>query len=332
MAKCIFKNAERYQKCKKMNTPVFSVIIPIYNVERQLDKCVQSIINQTYSDIEIILVDDGSPDNCPAMCDEYAKRDKRIKVIHKENGGLSDARNKGLKAATGKYVMFVDSDDYIELSTCESLLPFAEKDYDIISGNGIAEGANKKLTQKVEPKVCYTGKEYLKVALERGSMPVAAWLYAYRRNFLKENDLSFKYGITHEDEQFTPRAFLKADKVINSQVSFYHYIIRENSITTNKNLSKNILDLYETCLELETIYFDVNDEKLEKLLKDSLVMKYLSLFQDGKGYQYGKEYAPKYFVRRNAYLKRTKLKAMLFQLSPKVYWHINNLEKRLQGR
>ena len=94
---------------------LISVIVPIYNVEKYLDKCVDSIINQTYKNLEIILVDDGSPDNCPQMCDDYAKKDSRIRVVHKENGGLSDARNAGMKVATGEYVSFIDSDDYISL-------------------------------------------------------------------------------------------------------------------------------------------------------------------------------------------------------------------------
>ena len=92
-----------------------SVIVPIYNVEDYLHRCVDSIINQTYTNLEIILVDDGSPDNCLKICDEYAKKDSRIKVVHKKNGGLSDARNAGLEIATGEYIGFVDSDDYISL-------------------------------------------------------------------------------------------------------------------------------------------------------------------------------------------------------------------------
>ena len=89
-----------------------SIIVPIYNVEKYIRKCIESIINQTYRNIEIILVDDGSPDNCGKICDEYAKKDSRVKVIHKKNGGLSDARNKGTEVATGEYIMYVDSDDY----------------------------------------------------------------------------------------------------------------------------------------------------------------------------------------------------------------------------
>ena len=112
--------------------PKVSIIVPIYNVEKYLDRCMQSLINQTLQDIEIIMVDDGSPDNCPRMCDEYTAKDKRIKVIHKKNAGLGMARNSGLEIATGEYVTFVDSDDFIDLKTCEIIYRKAvENDLDI---------------------------------------------------------------------------------------------------------------------------------------------------------------------------------------------------------
>ena len=104
------------------SNPKISVIVPVYKVEKYLDKCVESIVNQTYKNLEIILVDDGSPDNCPAMCDEWAEKDERIRVIHKENGGLADARNAGMDIATGDYIGFVDSDDWIEPNMYEVLL------------------------------------------------------------------------------------------------------------------------------------------------------------------------------------------------------------------
>lgn len=104
------------------NNELVSVIIPIYDVENYLRQCVDSVIKQTYSNLEIILVDDGSPDRCPVICDKYAESDSRIKVIHKKNGGLSDARNAGLSIAQGEYVYFLDSDDYIELEAIETLV------------------------------------------------------------------------------------------------------------------------------------------------------------------------------------------------------------------
>ena len=102
--------------------PLISVIVPIYNVEKYLARCVDSIVNQTYKNLEIILVDDGSPDRCPQMCDDYAEKDSRIKVVHKKNGGLSDARNAGMAVATGEYISFIDSDDWIETSMFELLI------------------------------------------------------------------------------------------------------------------------------------------------------------------------------------------------------------------
>ena len=107
-----------FAKSIELNEPLVSVIVPVYNVERYLRHCVNSILIQTYHNLEVILVDDGSPDNCPKICDEYAKADARVKVIHKNNGGLSDARNIGMQAASGDYLMFVDSDDWLEKNIC----------------------------------------------------------------------------------------------------------------------------------------------------------------------------------------------------------------------
>lgn len=118
----------------------FSMIVPVYNVEAYLNRCVDSLINQTYTDIEIILVDDGSTDNCPKICDDYAKKDARVKVMHQKNRGLSDARNKGVKVASSDYVWFVDSDDYIELNACERFAPYTESGYDILLGGELVGG------------------------------------------------------------------------------------------------------------------------------------------------------------------------------------------------
>ena len=109
-----------------------SVIVPVYKAESYLDRCVESIVNQTYKNLEIILVDDGSPDNSPKMCDDWAKKDERIKVIHKKNGGVSSARNAGINEATGEFVQFVDSDDYIDLSFCEQLVTPFEGGVDLV--------------------------------------------------------------------------------------------------------------------------------------------------------------------------------------------------------
>lgn len=309
---------------------LFSVVVPIYKVEQYIDRCVESLIKQTYRDIEIILVDDGSPDNCPKICDEYAEKDNRIKVIHKKNGGLSDARNAGIEVATGKYVFFVDSDDYISQCTFEDLLPFAETDCDIIIGDGICEGGTSPIVHFAGDKgKIFSGYEYYKHSVLNGKMPMAAWLNGYKKSFLIQNGLCFKYGLLHEDEQFTPRAFLKAESVIYSGVEFYRYIIREDSITTKKDKRKNVADVYATCCELKEIYDSISHEEFRQLLLDSLVNKYLNIFQVARAYKYGKEYIHKAFVIKNSYRRKTRMKAALFTLSPRLYYFINSVSKKL---
>ncbi|MBO5797156.1 MAG: glycosyltransferase [Clostridia bacterium] len=302
--------------------PVFSIVVPVYKVEQYLHTCVTSLRRQTYSDIEILLIDDGSPDGCPAMCDAYAKEDKRIRVIHKPNGGLSDARNAGIEAAVGDYLFFVDSDDALFPTACEQFLPYAAEGCDILVGDGTSTGAYRNLCHRGFPGVC-SGKDYLKKALTQKAMPMAAWLYVYKRAFLLEKGLRFKYGILHEDEEFTPRAFLEAERVVDTGINFYSYVIRANSITTGKDQRKNMSDLYTTCLELKERYDRLEDTALKHLLLDSLVNKYLSLFQACRAYRYGRAYIHKRFVRQNAYLRKTKYKAFLFSISPRLYWHVN---------
>ena len=135
---------------------LITVIVPVYKVEKYIRKCIESIINQTYKNIEIILVDDGSPDDCGKICDEYAKKDNRIKAIHKENGGLSDARNKALDLTNGKYVIFVDSDDYIEKNAIEYLYQLMQKyNTDIAIGlvNPIYDGEKNNILKNKESKL-----------------------------------------------------------------------------------------------------------------------------------------------------------------------------------
>ncbi len=310
------------------NEPVFSIVVPVYKVEAYLDKCVQSLIGQTFSDIEIILVDDGSPDQCGKMCDGYAAQDKRIKVIHKENGGQADARNQGIIISSGKYIVFVDSDDYLSLDALEKLIPATQKNCDIIVMDAICEGGYKRVVHHVgQYETVFSGSEYLKAAYKTGAMPMANFLYIYKREFLQNNHLQYMCGIVHEDDHFISRAFLLANRVVDSGVKEYHYIIRENSTTTLHDKRKNGRDIYTVCIDLLRCFNELDDGELRTWMIDSLVVKYLSVFQEGRLYQYGEDFIHKDFVRKNAMCKKTKLKAMLFCLSPRLYWHINHFTK-----
>ena len=305
---------------------LYSIVVPVYKVEKYLDRCVESLIGQTYRDIEIILVDDGSPDLCPEICDKYAALDSRVRVIHKENGGLSDARNFGIDAASGDYIMFVDSDDYIDLDTCRRIEPFALSGADVIVGDATVEreSGNRLLDHRSDiVAITLDGKEYLKRSLAVGKAPMAAVLNLIRREFLNENGLRFKKGILHEDERFTPEMLLLAGSVVYSGESFYHYIVREGSITTSKDFRRNVRDLYNSALELGEIYLALEDRVLRNYLLDSLVSKYLTWYVEGGLHTAEREYTHKGFVLRNAKRRKTVLKAWLFALSPKLYYKIN---------
>lgn len=308
---------------------VFSIIVPVYGVEAYLDRCVSSLREQSFEDIEILLVDDGSIDKCPRMCDEYARRDSRIRVLHKPNGGLSDARNKGLEAASGVYVLFVDGDDYIDRDACKRLLPFTKGNADILLGGAVTEGGDRVLEPLAFTGIL-TGEAYYKQALKAGKNWPEVWLNGYRRGFLEETGLRFQRGILHEDEAFTPRAFLGAKSVVYTGETFYRYALREGSITRGKDKRKNLSDYAAVCKGLEPLYEKIEDGELKNLLKDALVCGYLSLFQEARGYMYGKTYIRKGFCLKNAKRVKTRLKSLLFALSPRLYWQINKAEKRMR--
>ena len=232
---CIFFYEQNEEKAKEMKNYLVSVIVPIYRVEQYLDRCVSSIVNQTYKNIEIILVNDGSPDNCPKICDEWAKKDKRIKVIHKQNGGLSDARNSGLDKATGKYVLFVDSDDYIENNMVEELLNSLNKeDADIAICNYYIENdiekhvANNLLMEKF---VCSGNEKYKMNFDEKYSIQsIVAWNKLYKIELF--NGIRYPKGKIHEDEYIICDILEKANKIVYNLKPLYHYIQRDNSITS----------------------------------------------------------------------------------------------------
>ena len=194
-----------------------SVIVPIYKVEKYIHRCIDSIINQTYKNLEIILVDDGSPDSCPRICDEYAKKDKRIKVIHKENGGLSDARNKGVDIATGDYIAFVDSDDYIHPNMYEVLIYELEK-----NNSDIALCKYKIVYEKSKIKTEIDGKfEVYSLnnlqALDSmygkdGVDFIVAWNKLYKKDLF--NKIRYPVGKIHEDEYTTYKLLFASKNVI----------------------------------------------------------------------------------------------------------------------
>ena len=237
-----------------VNQPKFSIIVPVYKVEEYLEACVDSLLAQgEYEDqMEILLIDDGSPDRSGELCDRLAEEYEQIKAFHKPNGGLSSARNYGLDRATGEYVLFVDSDDVIESDTlkkiAEALVQFGEMDavfFDGVEDDDVHQDPMRRVPLE-QVQCADNGKQYLLEHFRDRNLNVEACLYAYRRDFLNEHDLRFREGILHEDVEFTPRIMMQCGKVVELPDRLYHYLVRENSISTQKNKEKNIRDLFQT--------------------------------------------------------------------------------------
>lgn len=214
-----------------MVNPKISVVVPVYNVEKYFDNCVESLVNQTYSDLEIILVDDGSSDGCPQMCDEWAGKDTRIKVIHKTNGGLSDARNVGMKIATGKYISFIDSDDYIALDFFETLLPVMEtENSDIVECSVVKfyeDGRFEEYSDDLAVTTFETESALSRLIAEN-PFHQHVWNKLYKTQLVK--DIPYVVGKLNEDEFWTYQVFGRAKKVSRINKTMYYYLQRSSSI------------------------------------------------------------------------------------------------------
>lgn len=237
--------------------PLVSIVVPIYNVEAYLRRCVDSIIGQTYKNLEIILVDDESPDDCPRICDEYAQRDRRVKVIHKKNGGLSDARNAGIAKATGEYVSFIDSDDYVHQSFIERLLAACIKSDADIAACGF-ESVKDDTAERFEATPDAVGAIKLFTSIEalrdilapNTKLHVMTWNKLYKRNLFDKKSNLFPKGKIHEDNFTTYKYILDAQKVVYVPERLYFYMQREDSIM-GRSFDTRRLDILEAVQQLE---------------------------------------------------------------------------------
>ena len=224
-----------------------SVIIPVYKVEKYLKKCVESVINQTYTNLEIILVDDGSPDKCPSICDYFEEKDKRIKVIHKVNGGLSDARNYGIKEATGHWITFIDSDDYVAADYIEYLYELVmtnNADISIVLPQIFYEGKDVSYAKKNKEKILQFDKNSaLKIMLYQKEFDTSAWGKLYKRSLFK--NIEFPKGKIYEDISTVYKAILKSNKITFSNQKKYFYLKRKDSIMGQKFKSADMDYVYQ---------------------------------------------------------------------------------------
>jgi len=246
--------------------PVVSIIVPVYCVEDYICKCVESVLDQTYCDYEVILVDDGSPDSCGTICDEYASKDNRIRVIHKENGGLSSARNAGLDIATGKYVLFLDSDDTITPNLLEFVIPHLEERHDLVAfGFRRFYDDGSIMPYVPREKGCWVleseteRKDFIHKILVQGRIGWEAWSRVFRRDIIEKYDLRFADNrkIFAEDLYFSLCYCAHAKRILSLDSCLYHYRLRRDSIMgqdARKNnvsridkLAQAVLEHYKSC-------------------------------------------------------------------------------------
>lgn len=310
---------------------LISVIVPIFNVEKYLEKSVNSIINQTYKNIEIILVDDESPDNCGKICDEYSKKDNRIKVIHKKNGGLSDARNAGVKIAEGEYILFIDSDDWIENNMIEILYKNIKRyDADISICEFQEESTEgtilKSKTENKEIKV-FNREEALYELILQDNITNHAWNKLYKKKLFE--GIKYPKGKLMEDIGTTYRLFEKSNKIVYQNINLYHYIQRSTSILgniTEKRINDQeeavflrneyLLNKYPNMLDIINID---NLKNIKALYYLAIIGNHKSLYKSSKYKNYYKEYKKIYKKYKNNIKEEEKYSVNLFYFNKTLY-------------
>ncbi len=266
---------------------LISVIVPVYNVEKYLEKCIDSIINQTYKNIEILLIDDGSTDSSGEICDRYAIKDKRILVFHKENGGLSDARNKGIDIATGKYISFIDSDDYVEENYISFLYEILKKfDADISMGKHYVRYQENTIDTSSGQELCMNPEVTLEKMLYGEDVDVSAWAKLYKKDLFK--DIRFPKGRVFEDAATTYKLIDKSSQVAFKSLPIYNYVMRKNSIT-NTSFNSSKMDLIVSTKEMAN-YVKDKYPNLKNAADRRVMYAYLStLTQLAKSKHFSKE-------------------------------------------
>lgn len=309
-----------------MQRPLISIIVPIYKVESYLRRCLDSIVNQTYTNLEIILVDDGSPDKCFQICDEYANRDNRIIVIHKENGGLSDARNAGLDICKGEYISFVDSDDWVSLEYVNELYSSIKEtcaDIAIVNHKHTITYPAEEYQEKRCIKLFSKQQALFELIAKQHQPFVVSWGKLYRKELF--NDIRFPVGKYHEDEFTSHLLISRASKIACSSKILYFYYQRLDSIT-NQNHIADIIEAFENRLNFTIAN---NLKNLTPFAASNLCWKYLNLcFQkhtSKEGYKYilkkTKEIRKLMTIR-----KLSDIFLFIFLWNPKLYFFIKKHE------
>jgi len=313
-----------------MEEEIVSIIIPVYKVEKYLDKCVQSVVEQTYKNLEIILVNDGSPDKCPEICKEWAKKDKRIKVINKENGGLSSARNAGIDICKGKYEMFIDSDDAVDKNIVKVLFDMIKKyncDFSMCRPKLVGEDYKIINLDVSNPSVTVVEGE--QVITQLFSSPfnyyMTAWAKLYKSSVFK--NIRYPEQKLHEDEFVIHYILGNTKSFAYTDLPMYYYLQRQTSIVGQKNL-KNKMHIYEAFKDrfnyLSTNYPQFKD-KIQSTYLHQIKDLYLSI--DNKDKDFNKKLMCEYKTIFSS-CKNNSFKDKLFKVFPRLYRGLKNLNHK----
>lgn len=309
-----------------MEEVLISVIVPIYKVENYLHRCIDSILCQTYEQIEIILVDDGSPDQCGNICEEYRKIDSRIRVFHKNNGGLSDARNYGVERANGDFITFIDSDDYIAKDYIEYLYKLIKKNNADISSCCMVQtefdSVEYPINELIPEEQVLFGKEACEHLLSDLYMVlVTACGKLYSSKIVKK--YPFPVGKKHEDEATTCKYYYESKKVVIGNRCLYAYFKNANSITHTKGMEFNF-DA-EWALEHRAKFFEAKNEK--KLAEAAWCKVWEYYVQDSEIYQGRCDRKIKNFTHNKMLSKNVKFEVKLYNISPRMFKAYKSLRR-----
>lgn len=299
--------------------PTISVIVPVYNVQEYLERCLKSIQFQTFSDFECIMIDDGSTDDCPKICDEWSKKDTRFIAIHKQNGGQSSARNVGLKMAKGEILSFVDSDDWISPFMFEDLLKILEKTHcDIVtSGYILAYEENAKLKRKYSYKILNKNnalKRFLRLANSNRINDYPLWNKLYRNNVFE--NITFPENIIYEDLTVSTECILNAKTVAVTKSQYYCYFQKSQS-TTRSPLTKRNLDIFSQAKKIENLVAPLG-KKYRRLSKNISTKAYFSLLAKICNGDYDKSIYDENFIKKSIQvLKKNYFQMMISTMSIK---------------
>lgn len=313
----------------KKNEKILSIIIPVYNVHLYVEKCVNSVMNQANNEIEIILINDGSTDNSGELCKELkSKYSNYVNYYSKNNSGLSDTRNIGITKSNGQYIMFLDSDDYIEnnLSEIINILKSEKPDILYYGYNKVFDDDSKIMyTFKSEQDKLFNKDDFMIYELSKRNLPIPACFGIYKKKIIIDNNIMFEQGILHEDERWSPIVLLNSSTIYTSSLVVYNYVQRNGSITHRKDKTQNGMDLIDTCHYLDNLTNNLEQEKIKKLLKNRIAMVYMRAVVIGN---LNNKMVDRFFPIKRVCFVKDYLKAILFMLNINLYIKMN---KKIKG-